>query len=246
MAKNKTPISNDRPFGTGRNGAGNQSAYCSFAETITNAVGSLREKLLSTVFVTNAVSRARSAVFTVVWYIPALFVITMGLTALYSPRAALWLLLGGFLVFAGSLFFIARLIRSRYHALLARMPKINGQTPKRLEFHAVVLGVGDRPSGLDALDPMDLEESLDDEGGYDGLEAVMGDVLNEDDVTDKDDDTEIEDMPLAVGGGEPPRSERENETKKTSNDPSDEELSAFEMYEVPLLRRERRKKTLIH
>lgn len=259
MAKSKSPTISDRTFGpcgAERDAAAHHGARCSVARSISKAVGSLSDKLLSTVFVTNAVSKARSAAFAIAWYVPALFVVAMGVTALYSPRAALWLLLAGCLALAGGLFLVARLIRRRYHALLAKMPKIHGQTPKRLEFHAVVLGVGDRPSGLDALNPMDLEESLSDDDDIDDdvdivsdeeSDAVLGGALNEDDIADRsaDRDEEIEDVPLAVGDDTSPVDPKVD-AAKVGKDSADEELSAFEIYEVPLLRRERRKKTFIH
>lgn len=166
-------------------------------------------------------TRVRVLIQSALWYLPAVYIASVGITALFSPRAALWLILAGALFLAGGLVFMARLIRQRYRALLARLPKIDGQAPKRLEVHAVIMGVGEAPAN-DGI-------------GYMRGEDAIGDV--DDELNDELDDAE--------DGKQAAETEAIAEARKDAAI-SDEEMSDFEIFEVPMVRRDRNRKPVIH
>lgn len=198
------------------------------------------------------------------WYLPAMFVLAVGAAAVWSPRLALWIILGGCLVLAGALLVAARMIKTRYQALLQRMPKINGQAPKRLEIHAVVMGVGDRALGEDSqsadqfddetdsmnlddyLDELDTEISEDRAVGAESTKPTNSGAVN----SRTGSATGNPSGPAATVVDNPHRKDVKNDaakvTSEQSGDSTPEDSSSFEIYEVPIVERDRVRKVVIH
>ena len=189
----------------------------------------------------------QARVLRLAWYIPSMFVVLLAASLFISPRAALWVLLAGCLGTAAALFVCAQYIRARYLALLSRMPQINGKAPKRLEMHAVIMGVGERSAADIAAEEMGFD--MRDVSG-----VAFDDGLDENRETESDSDASGRDpSDSAEADIKPKESSSEDEkisddSKKAAANDEDksEDISSFEMFEVPLLGRERVRKLMIH
>ena len=204
----------------------------------------------------------QARVLRLAWYIPSMFVVLLAVSLFISPRAALWVLLAGCLGTAAALFVCAQYIRARYLALLSRMPQINGKAPKRLEMHAVIMGVGERSAEDIAAQEMGFD--MRDVSGVtfdDGLDEKSGSESDNDDSDDSDandasdasegTNAEVKPKETASSGSSDATSKDEkisDDSKKDAANDEDmtEDMSSFEMFEVPLLGRERVRKLMIH
>jgi hypothetical protein len=198
------------------------------------------------------------------WYLPAIFVAAVGAAAVWSPRLALWIILGGCLVLAGALLLAARMIKTRYHALLQRMPKIDGQAPKRLEFHAVIMGVGERGLGGDSQAADRFDEETDSMNLDDYLDELDTEILEDravgNDSTKPTSSGAVNSRTgsatgnpsgsAATGTDKPHHKDLKNDAAKVTSEQSDdstpEDSSSFEIYEVPIVERDRVRKVVIH